>query len=200
MKFTRVLAVAAASFGLVITASPAHAAIHRHGDAMGDVRQFSCEDMFDEESCVETGTTAVEPDIASIAIRNGLNNVVVRIKQRDITRGGIRGHDLRIYTNEGLTRWVGTVATPGSAQLEKEMTKPNGDEVRCSKLAAVMDHVNNMVTITVPRSCLSYPGWVRVGIGAWTLTADGEYVRLDDAFLNGRVSDNLVLSPLVRRG
>lgn len=199
MKF-RALGVALATLGLVVTASPAHAAVHRHTDRAGDVRQFVCEDMFDESSCVESSSPALEPDITSTAIRHERANVVVRIKQRDISRAGVRVHSLRIITNEGITRYVDAFAFPGSAQLEKEITNRNGRDVSCSRLRASMDLTANMVTITIPRSCMSYPRWVRVGMGAFAVSTDGKTVKADDAFLTGRVADRLVLSPRVSRG
>lgn len=200
MKLCRALGVALAAFGLVATASPAHAAVHRHSDAIGDVRQALCTKAFDDSTCTESASPALEPDIVSVAIRNERSNVVVRIKQRDISRAGFRAHSLRILTNEGISRYVDTMAYPGSARLEKELTRPNGNEVSCSRLSTFMDLTANLVTITVPRSCLSYPGWVRVGIGAYTFSGDGKTIKADDAFLTNRIADRLVLSPVVRRG
>lgn len=200
MKLRRTLGVTLAVFGLVVTASPAHAAVHRHSDAIGDVRQYVCEDMFDESTCTESASPALEPDIVSVAIRHERANVVVRIKQRDISRAGIRAHELRIVTNEGITRYAETVAWPGSARLEKELLRRDGDKVPCRRFSAFMDLTANMVTLTIPRSCMSYPRWVRVGIGAYTVATDGKTVKMDDAFLTNRVADRLVLSPVVRRG
>ena len=70
--------------------------------------------------------------------------------------------------------------------------------MRCS-VAHTTDYSANVVTISLPRTCLSSPRLVRIGYGAITFP-DGSSFFLDDALRHGDVDpDTVTLSGRIYR-
>ena len=77
------------------------------------------------------------------------------------------------------------------------MTKGTGRRVKCHGLSTKVDYVGQRVTVSVPRSCLGRPRWVKVGI-ATVRFADS--ILLDDAQTDGKLYQNPKYGPLVKQG
>lgn len=202
MKFRRALAVAVGAVALLAPATPSFAALYVHGDAVQDVVKETCVNDF--EDC----TDAVDPtmangDITRVVVRHQANRVLLRVRQRELVAGENGGHFVRIVTNEGKQRFVIVSGESGSTRPETMMIRARDfSEQSCSGLWAGYDGVEDLVTVIIPRRCLSYPRWVRVGVlaGHDDGTDTGDITWVDDMMLNGKVGDFFAaLTPRIRR-
>ncbi len=182
--------------GLVVT--PVGAASARtlaDSDPHGDVRSFSGDS---EKSVAEPAVT--DGDIVSTRFTHGTHRVSVRIRLANLQRtGAYRAEYVRIVTNEGLRREVSLTAAPGMWRGRAEMDRPSGRKVRCA-MRHDIDYAHDVVTLDFPRTCISSPRWVRLGVGSlWG--EDLKKIYVDDALIGGAVNpDTVRLSPRLKRG
>jgi hypothetical protein len=162
-------------------------------DAHADVRS----------SPVDGDTSAPEPtvtdgDIESSLLTHGRYRIGVRIKFADLQKAGdYRGHVVQVVTNEGVHRDVVLSVGPNMWSGMSEMDRPSGAKVRCAVRHSI-DYTNHVVTIGFPRSCVSNPRWVRLGVGSFSVA--GETAYADDVLLANKIYDNsLALSARLRR-
>lgn len=191
---TRSVTVPVLAGGLTLTSTAAGADTRYNTDHTDDVSVFL--------PSAETAVPApgqVNGDVLRSRMWHSSTRVGVKVVFKDLARtGALRGDFLRLVTNEGVRREVGVIAGPGSWAGQAEMDRPNGDRVRCS-VAHHTDYAANVVTISVPRSCLSNPRWVRMGYGAIT-SPDGDTTYVDDALRDGDVGpDTVTLSGRIYR-
>jgi hypothetical protein len=189
--FTLALA-AGLAFG---TAAPATAQSLAHVDQRGDLQSF------EGESEQPTPAPAMRNgDIVRTAFNHRVHRITVRAKFADLRRAGaFRGDGIRIVTDEGVRREVSLVAYAGAWRGESVMTRPNGKPVDCA-ITHKIDYDTNVITVGFPRSCVSDPRWVRLGLGSFWADAGGR-VFVDDAQIDGRINQETVrLSPRLRRG
>ncbi len=112
----------------------------------------------------------------------------------------MRDHFLRVVTNEGITRDVNVYAAPKHWRGEAEMTRPNGKTVPCD-IRHSIDYDLDVVTVSFPRSCVSSPRWVRIGVGSTWAEPDVSKFYVDDAQLSGHLNpDGLRFSARLHRG
>lgn len=79
------------------------------------------------------------------------------------------------------------------------------EDIECQGLKAQVDLGADVLTASLPTSCLDSPRWVRVGVAAIavsedTSTPEGVAAHADDAHRAGEVRDRIALGPKVRRG
>ena len=175
-----------AVFAFVLGAAPAHAESWRGRDARGDVRSYEIEFT---TSCEEIPPGDPEPndrrrDITRLSVEHGAEDVVVEMALREVVR-----HDEE-------TSYVAYVHTPDRIYEVSVFSPPNvrpqvlisrvhvgrdpecgpalvgGQIVECDQAAAEADSRADRVSITIPRSCLGTPRWVRVGALAGGFDAD----------------------------
>lgn len=160
---------------LVGLASPALAETDVHTDARNDVALIGPGGGLGNEPQPER----TDPDIRSIKVVHGASSVVVRIKVADLDPAV--GHLVagRIRTAEGDAAF-GWGAKPGRPVRGGVFT---ADGKRCrAATAPKIDPDSSVVRVTVPRSCLGDPEWVRVGAGLASYTRlDGGDLYVDDA-------------------
>ena len=91
-----------------------------------------------------------------------------------------------MLTNEGIRRTVYVVARPGHwAGIDFTVRGLNGVPVRCAVKHSI-DYLHNVLTIGIPRRCISRPRWVRVaGTSGWR--SSDKHVYWDDARADGRL-------------
>jgi hypothetical protein len=123
--------------------------------------------------------------------------VLITVRYVELTRNpDLSAPIFRLRTNEHKERSVqvfpGTRTRPSTAM----MINGRGQVVRC-RMRTSVQIVANKVTLGVPRKCLSQPRWVRVGAGI--VAFDDPSVFVDDAYLTGRIGDQLTLGPRLRR-
>jgi hypothetical protein len=182
--------------GLAVgTAGTAAAQTLTDVDQRGDVQSFTMES---EEPA--PAPTVANGDVVRTVFNHAERRVSVRVTYADLLRiGQFRSDSLRLVTNEGVRREVSVFAGPGMWRGQADMVRPSGRPVDCD-VAHKIDYDRNVVTVSFPRSCVSNPRWVRLGMGA--VWMDGESrAYADDAQIDGRINpENLKLSPRLRRG
>lgn len=181
---TSLLAMAAAT--TVLVPSAAHADSVTNSDPAGDVVSY------DTSSGSDTPTKEpgqAEGDIVNSGVVHGLRVVKMAMRYRELTASGAgENHFFRIGTNEHRIREVYIEAGPGHWQGRAHFSAPSGRTVRCWAMRFRIDYTKNVVHLSVPRSCLSRPRWVHVGMGTATLTDPKVFV--DDAHTNGHIGEN----------
>ncbi len=186
--------VAVLATGLALTSTSAGANTRYAADQAGDVSVFTL-----SGTTGDPAPTQVNGDVVRSRMWHSRTRVGVRVVFKDLQRvGAVRGDYVRLVTNEGVKRDVSVEAGPGNWVGRAELDRPNGDRVRCS-VAHTTDYSANVVTISLPRTCLSSPRWVRIGYGAIT-SPDGSSFFLDDALRHGDVDpDTVTLSGRIYR-
>lgn len=198
---TRVGVIAGAFVMSAAGIAPAQAATYVHFDAAADQTRTTC---VDATSCTDAVDPAVSNgDITRISARHAARRVFVHTTYTDLDVSADESAQLvRVVTNSGLRRFAVIYTAPNSADSTIVLTRPNGAPVRCRNITAARDTTANVMQVVIPRSCLGYPRWVKVGVGhvataPGTATAAGVF---DDAMLSGSLGDNIALTPRVRRG
>jgi len=76
------------------------------------------------------------------------------------------------------------------------------DRSECRALRATVDLGADVVTATMPTSCLDSPRWVQVGVGAVAVDEELDVASAyaDDAHRVGEIRDRIAFGPKVRRG
>ena len=171
--------VAAVSIGALPSAAHAERVVHK--DASGDVIAST----YDGETA--TSTDVVEPDvkpgdILHTVVRHTTGKVIVRVFFADLRRADqTQGHFVRLVTNEGVRRNLFLEATKEHPRGTLYFSKPNGP-ADCKGLSYDVDYVAEKLSFEVPRSCLSGPRWVRVGVQTMRYpTASTDTNHIDDA-------------------
>lgn len=188
---------------LVLSAAgiaPAQAAKYVHDDAAADQTRTTC---VAPEPCTDTvDPAATNGDITRIVARHGARRVFVNTTYTDLATSTDESMQLvRVVTNSGLRRFA-AIYTPANAEdASVVLIRPNGAPVRCRNIGAVRDTTANVMQLVIPRSCLGFPRWVKVGAGHLAAPSlDGEAGVFDDALVSGALGDNITLSPRIRRG
>ena len=167
----------------VVAAGSAHAASWSHKDARGDVMRMSIAD----DGAVVKDPSDKATDITRISVNHGPGKVTVTLKVRDVQGGD--------------TALVGRLVTPEGDYLVTVMRSPDlrmfsianlaGDEddyaVPCRGKKVSFDTRRDRIRLTIPRTCLESPAWVRAGaaLTRGDLMADEENVTMDDALRRG---------------
>jgi len=162
-------------------------------DATADVRSAS-----GEADTSSPAPTVTDGDIAWSRLTHGRYRIGVTVKFVDLQKAGdYRGHLVQVVTNEGVHRDVVVYVGPGMWGGKSEMDRPSGAKVRCAVRHSI-DYTNHVVTIGFPRSCVSNPRWVRLGVGSASVVDGTAYA--DDVLLVNKIYDNsLALSARLKR-
>lgn len=195
LSLRRAVTTVAVAAGLTLAAAgPAAAQQITVRDARGDVQASPMED----DHAHEPAPQVANGDVVRTVLRHNKARVVVRVKFADLKRkGAMAGHVVRIATNERMRRDVVVSAGPRMWRGEATMQRPNGQPVRCDVSHAI-NYDTNVIFVSVPRSCVSNPRWVRLGHGSFWL-GGGKFFA-DDAQLAHEVREDVALSPRLRRG
>jgi hypothetical protein len=201
-----VLAATAAAAMVVVPVTAAQAQTWRHADATGDVQSMP---MVGDATTGTVEPDVTDPDVRTVRVSHGPRKVTMRVQFVDLAAakdvGYIFGFQLR--TNERLHRVVELDAGPGMWRGQVTFSSPRR-ELRCKGLSRSIDYVKNVVTVSVPRSCLSHPRWVQAGSAAAKITGlnlndpssiDNATAYVDDAG-SDTIGNNLAWSPRIRKG
>ncbi|SDC02217.1 hypothetical protein [Nocardioides lianchengensis] len=186
---TRVALLAAALTLLaapVATAGSAHGATWTHRDAQGDVVRIA---SGDSDADASVGVVADDAtDITRFTVKHRARKVVVSVHLRDLQRGD--------------NALVGRVVTPhakysvlimrSSDMRMFTLSEVSGREdsaVSCRGKRQSFDIRRNTITVTIPRTCLGDPTWVRAGAafirGSLMAVEDDAAITVDDALRTG---------------
>lgn len=172
----------------------AQAQTYRHSDPQGDVMSQPADSTTTD---MTPAPDAKDPDVTRLTIAHRARQVTVRLRLRDLARTGqAEGVMVYLRTNEHVRREVDVFAGPGAWRGQVDFSSPHRS-LSCKGLTHHLDYDQNVVTVTVPRACLSRPRWVQAGVGAVKMTASTAYA--DDA-QSATVGNNPVWSPRIRRG
>lgn len=199
LRLVALLAPPLLALGLV---SPATAARYVHADATRDVQVESCDysDGVVSDDCTYTSAPdEAEGDITRTAIRHTFNDVVVRVRHRDLRESGGE-FVVAVRTNERVRRLV--TATYQDGFVHAEMTRPNG--ARSCGVTSRIDDSRNLIVVKFARSCVSSPRWIKVGVAHFGEvyhfgTTHSELRTWGDDGLSRTIGDAPVWSPRIRR-
>lgn len=192
----RKLAIAAtAASTLVLAPLPAYAETVTTDDAAHDVVSQGLSD----DEATDPEPYRVEGDALSMKVLHGPHNVRVNLHSATLTRTKDLDavHVLSFRTNQGRRAELSLYVTQGDWQGQRSWTV--NDKTRaCRGLHTYISYGTGTVRVVVPRRCLSYPSWVRVGGGVGS--REGSKLYADDVSLDGRVGHEPRLGPRVHRG
>lgn len=174
-------------------------------DARGDM--VSLTESVDGATTQTPAPEVSNGDIVRSVFRHERRRISVRVKFADLERvDGLRMDVVQLVTNERLHRDVLVVAGPGMRRGDAQMSAPRRD-VRCRGLRWRIDYDLNVVRVSFPRSCVSNPRWIKVGMGSALVTElsnpdpTSGALYLDDAQRSGSVSEyRMRWSPRLHRG
>lgn len=199
---TRVGVIAGAFALTAAGVAPAHAAKYVHDDAAADQTRTTCTDPANPATCTDAVDPAVaNGDITRVAVRHAARKVFVNTTYTDVSTSADESMQLvQVVTNSGMRRLAAIYTPANSEDASVVLIRPNGKLVRCRNMGAVRDTTANVMQVVIPRSCLGSPRWVKVGVGhAAAPDFDGEVGVGDDALVSGALSDDIALSPRIRR-
>jgi hypothetical protein len=202
------LCAAVALTALALGAGPASAATWGHNDARKDVVKESVKDGGG------SGLTAAprnkNTDITRIVVRHTQKRVIVRTVFRDLTRDtGYNFFYLRTSTGDFETYHVLGRGVPNRvsrlAPGESVYINGAGGEVACPGAEGLANRRKDFALMSIPRSCLGGPSWIRVGGGTLTYDVVSGRLFIDGARVKGLSADSAEqeffrLSPKVHRG
>lgn len=142
----------------VATAGTAHAGTWSHQDARGDVMRFS---MTDDGETITRDPSDKTTDITRISVNHSARKVTVTLKVRDLTRG-----DAMVVGRLVTPKSDFSVLVVRSAEMRMfTLTDQDADEVavRCRGKKISLDAALDRIRLTLPRTCLGSPKWVRAG-------------------------------------
>lgn len=197
-----VAALTGAAALLLAGVVPASAASWTHEDAVGDVQYYSFNDRTGKETGPDPDPANTDTDVTSFGARHAARRVVLQATLRDITEASgaivyrIRtdAHTYEAVQRLGTDRWM----APGFELARADRERPQD----CTGVRRSVDRTTEQVMVSIPRSCLGLPAWVRAGAGAYSFseTPPTFTYRLDDALQDGAASERLTLGPRVARG
>ena len=199
------LALTAAAALVVGAPATASAQTWQHDDPAGDVYHSHYDDNTEEETeAIDPSVT--EGDVVHTTVAHNPRKIVVTTRYRELTAPTGEAdamYFVLVKTNEKVRRVVTVAADVDHPRGVARLQKYDGHRARCRGLARSIDYTANTVTISVPRSCVSKPRWVRVAAANVRSQADADYTTFDDFIddnnANG-LGDEAALSPRLRRG
>ena len=196
MKLARTAAAIAAAAAVILLPTAANAASLLRTDAVADVQSISLDDTSDNPTPTAEPTRAIG-DITKTRITHNTTSVRVETYYKALPKAGsYNDHEFRFVTNT-LERTVSVEAGTGSWAGKGTMYYKSGSKYSCSGLKFLIDYPNHRVIVTVPRTCLGNPKFVKVGVGF--IAVSGSKLFFDDGQLTAGNPDNLTLSPGVTR-
>lgn len=184
---------------VLVLPAAAHAEKVVTEDAIGDVLSLAA-DTVDIDQALPAPDYA-GGDIVRTAVDHGDHRLRVSVRFRALERDPFQFTVIRVKTRQGTYEIV--VERLGGNPIAS--IDRGSKAVDCRGLKAKVDLRADLVTTSLPTSCLGAPRWVQVGVGAAALSADQASPELlaayaDDAHRDGEIRDRIALGPKVRRG
>lgn len=201
-RTSRAIAALAGTAALVLSGvAPAAGLDWVHEDAVGDVQTATFDETnWDEEPDLVADPDNVDTDVTRVVVRHRVHRVALRMTLRDIRRSsGIAVFQIRtdgrdFFAIKGLGRHE---FMPGWMLM-----RAGGRPVRCPDVRRYVKRAEEEAVARIPRSCLGFPEWVRVGAAAQSFEEMPESfaISIDDGLSDGELQDRLVMSPRIFRG
>ncbi|GAB3851935.1 hypothetical protein GCM10028801_02240 [Nocardioides maradonensis] len=190
IRFRRTALALAAALALTAgTSAAAGAATWSHGDQAGDVTYGSPPDFTQVHAPDDT-----RDDIVALQVAHQPRNVTITLTLRGLPP---RGHVLQTYLQTPHRRYE--TFPQGSSTVVLRTDGPRGD---CHVPHDTIDSTHFRIRLTIPRSCLGRPRWVRVSaLLTEERQVDGtDRIYSDDAIRSDAWPHPLGISPRVRVG
>lgn len=153
------IALVTTTLTVLATAGTAHAGSWAHRDARGDVFRSSMSD-----DAVATADPADRTaDITRFSVRHSARTVTLTLSLRDL-RGGDSMLVSRLVTPKNEYE-LAILRTADLRMFSLVDAAAEGDELTCRGKRASYDTRRDRIRITIPRTCLGSPTWVRAGAG-----------------------------------
>jgi len=182
MNLVRSAIVATAAAAVVLMPTAAHADKYVHTDASGDVVSF------DPES---EATTVVpdraEGDVVRSVVRHRAHKIVLTLAYRELTAGPQVMHYYGIRTST-MKRYVALRTSASHPGGRVALFDSHDKKVRC-KVGGKVDYTANTATVSVPRSCLGNPRWVKVAMAQATFGTATSPFYVDDSRATGNFNN-----------
>lgn len=127
-------------------------------------------------------------DITRLRAAHAMHRVKARVQFRDLRKKNVDtlNHVARIRTDAAVFTvhvFAGTGSWDGQSFLARNRV------VKCRGLEHDIDYAENTARISVPRSCLGRPKWVRIGAATSSFVDAAEESRFDDALSTGNADE-----------
>jgi hypothetical protein len=112
-------------------------------------------------------------DVVRAVVRHGRHNVVVKLTFTDLRRVEPQSYTAMIMGR----RQFGAVFVstgPGRWRGRDQLVNGNFANVKCPKLSHSINYDTEQVAMSVPRSCIGRPDWVKVGIANFMFRGETE--------------------------
>lgn len=172
---------------LTVAAGPAHAVQVSNPDPAGDP-------VFEGEGTPPD--SLVNADVRRSRISHTRTAVTATVRFSDLTRTGARELWLDLRTDEGVQRRMRLAAYQGQYRGFAVLLKDD-DELSC-RVSHTIDYTADTISVSVPRSCLSSPTWVKVATYSYWGEFFGETDRYVDYAASG--SGGGLFTKRLRRG
>ena len=168
---------------LLLMPSAAQAATWTHDDRSGDVYRWG-------RGPVSAAPGQQTADVTRIQVRHTKQRVALTVTMRALPSDGY-GVSWFLRTSERPQRYVVQLkrwsADDRSLRLVYGWTERGEyEDVPCPGLGWSRSTASSTITLTVPRTCLERPDWVRSGVETAVADPDPERALYDDALVDGR--------------
>ncbi len=147
------------------------------GDARHDVVRFD-----ENHPDGVPARTVHDPDVIRTRIAHKPHQLVIRLTFAELERHRLRFQLAQIATSGGGQRLFIAFVVP-SQDLDIVTLKGPDGRVRCPRLAQTINYRKDYLRVTIPRTCLGVPRWVKVGVGVSRWAHGHQYA--DDALQSG---------------
>ncbi|MGL5824717.1 MAG: hypothetical protein ACRCYU_07840 [Nocardioides sp.] len=189
---------------LLLLPVAAHAERYIHEDPAGDLVDFGPEVVVDEE---EEEEFPVAPevrtgDVTRFVVTHKPRSLEIRVRMRDLHRRSdqVQAISLSIRVPKRRSYLVDSLVRPNRPKrLGLRTISPRGlTRQPCAGLRLTRQWSKSRVVVTVPRSCLDRPAWVRVG--ATVITGTRRQPYMDNPLAGPRGVFSLRVTPRLRSG
>jgi hypothetical protein len=181
------VAFAAASALTMSTAAAADAGSWSHADPAGDVVAF------DETPTGTPAPTREAGDVRRTSISHGSTRIGIKIKMRK----HVKAYSIFYFFSTPNGRYeLSRMRLPGMSEVELRKGKST-KAISCSGITWTAVRSRGTMAVSIPRSCLGNPRWIKAGVG---VAAFGDEAFYGDDALQTGVTKDIDLSPKVRRG
>lgn len=191
---TAVLTLALAGGFAAGFAGPAVAGTYTHQDPAKDVTLTG---PFN----VSTVPANKEADITKVSVTHSATSVRSVTTLRDITKNDLHRFitTLRLKNGSKFKTFQAVLATDdGNPQSDLTLYTGAGDPVSCPGLSSTVDFQKDVATITVPRSCIGKPAWVKAAVVAeWIPNHDDYY--FDNGLTKGGTEETVKYSSQIKK-
>lgn len=187
MRALVVTVLTVCSLGVGLT-SPAYAEKHVADDPAGDAVVSSA--VIDYQPAPDH----TDADVVRSTVSHRRGSVVIRLRLRDLHRVTTRDQlQVIVKLKTPQRRWYVTLTQRQGKRAQVQFSGPNP----CTPARPVVSPADDLIRISLPRTCLKKPRWVQVGSSVAFGNAHAYFQ--DDPLRSGAYSDRWQLTPRLKR-